>query len=67
MNVVDDMFQPVVVKIAQIRSDSEDLPLVFIRRRAVDRGRAVDADVLVARTCVEINWSVSRMHPIILD
>ena len=67
MNVVDNMFQHVVVKIAQIRSEFEELPLVFIRLRAVDRGRAVDADEFVARTCVEINWSVSRMHPIILD
>ena len=58
MKAVDDMFQPVVVHIAQIRSDSEDLPLVFIRRRAVDRGRAVDADVLVAMTCVKINRCV---------
>ena len=49
MNVVDNMFQHVVVKIAQIRSEFEELPLVFIRLRAVDRGRAVDADVLLAR------------------
>ena len=58
MKVVGQIFQDVVVGAAQRLSDLPGYPLVLVFLRAGDRGRAVDADVLVAMTCVKINRCV---------
>ena len=58
MKVVGQIFQDVVVGAAQRLSYLPGNPLVLVFLRAGGRGRAVDADVLVAMTCVKINRCV---------
>ena len=58
MKVVGQIFQDVVVGAAQRLSYLPGNPLVLVFLRAGGRGRAVDADVLVAMTCVKINRRV---------
>ena len=58
MKVVAQFFHRVVVGLAQRLSDLPGNPLVLVFLRAGGRRRAVDADVLVAMTCVKINRCV---------
>ena len=58
MKVVGQIFQDVVVGAAQRLSYLPGNPLVLVFLRAGGRRRAVDADVLVAMTCVKINRCV---------